>query len=131
MNTLHVQQLSAARTVCGFGSACWSRKKLLEKVNWLSVRQVVFYHIVLQVHKTLSTSVPKPLYQNLSLTYPRVTRGATGWQLRQDGNSISAETFKYKAIESYNLVPVEVKTGSIISMKAKLKKWIRENIPIV
>ena len=35
---LQVQQLTAARTVCGFSSKFWSKKKLLDKLGWLSIR---------------------------------------------------------------------------------------------
>ena len=46
LSVLQVQQLSAARAVCGFGSWGMSKKKLklLDRVGWLSVRQLVFYH---------------------------------------------------------------------------------------
>ena len=38
---LQLQQLTAARTVCGFFSKWWSKKKLLDRVGWLSVRQLI------------------------------------------------------------------------------------------
>ena len=37
LNGLQVQQLTAARTVCGFSSFFWSKKKLLDRVHWLSI----------------------------------------------------------------------------------------------
>ena len=49
---LQVQQLIAARTVCGFFSRGWSKKKLLDRVGWLSIRQLIYFHMVLQAHKT-------------------------------------------------------------------------------
>ena len=70
LDAIQVQQLAAARVVCGYGCYRWSRRKLLDKVGWLSVRQLILYHTVIQAHKTLITGVPKPLYQSLSGTYP-------------------------------------------------------------
>ena len=55
INALQVQQLRAARTVCGFQSMGWSRQRLFRKVSWLSVRQLIEYHIVLQAHKSITS----------------------------------------------------------------------------
>ena len=103
-------------------STRWSKRQLLRKVGWLSVRQLVFFHTVLQAHKTLITGVPKLLHHDLTLTYPRVTRCATGGQLRQGSGFVSKGTFKYRAIQNFNMVPADVKTGSTATVKTKLKK---------
>ena len=54
LKVLQVQQLTAARAVCGFYSRFWSKRKLLDRVAWLSVRQLIFFHTVLQAHKTIN-----------------------------------------------------------------------------
>ena len=38
LKVLQVQQLTAARTVCGFLSRGWNKKKFLDRVGWLSIR---------------------------------------------------------------------------------------------
>ena len=96
LGAIQVQQLAAARVVCGYGCYRW---KLLDKVGWLSVRQLILYHTVIQAHKTLNTGVPKPLYQSLSGTYPRNTRNAAVGQIRQGNNFSSSSTFKYRAVQ--------------------------------
>ena len=128
LNAVQVQQLAAARA--GFGCWRWSRRKLLDKMGWLSVRQLVFYHSVLQVHKTLKTRVPLSLFQALSVDFPRRTRSAANGQIRQDDSFLSQATFKYRAMKSYNSVPDSVRTGSTATVKRKLKQWIKTNIPI-
>ena len=130
LSAVQVQQLAAARAVCGFGCWRWSRQKLLDKMGWLSVRQLIFYHTVLQVHKTLKTGVPKPLHQSLTGAYPRNTRRAASGQIRHDENFVSKSTFKYRAMQSYNSVPVSVRVGTTATVKRKLKQWIKTNIPI-
>ena len=129
LSALQVQQLSAARAVCGFGSWGMSKKKLLDRVGWLSVRQLVFYHTVIQTCKTINTGYPKPLFQALSSNYPNSTRRATAGHIRQD-ESISTSSFRYRARLSYNQVPVDVRTGSQATIKRKLKQWVKTNIPI-
>ena len=48
LKSLLVQQLTAARVVCGFECWGWSKARLLDKVGWMSVRQLIVYHSVLQ-----------------------------------------------------------------------------------
>ena len=128
LNILQVQQLTAARLVCGFGSWKFSRRKLLDKAGWLSVRQLIFYHTVLQTHKTLISRVPLHLYHSLNNDYQRVTRSAEAGNLRQILKCTS--TFQYRAVKYYNSVPAEVRTGTLETVKKKLKKWTRNNIPL-
>ena len=130
LSALQVKQLTAARTVCGFGCWTWSKKRLLDKVGWLSVRQLIFYHTVLQAHKTIKTGVPKALHHSLSSDYPYRTRSAASGQIRQDDPFSAKSSFTFRAIKSYNSVPASVRVGSTETVKHKLKQWIKTNIPI-
>ena len=76
LKALYVQQMVAARTVCGFESFHWSNRGVLERISWLSLKQMAFYHTVLQVHRTLVTKVPSPLYDSLISVYPYTTGSA-------------------------------------------------------
>ena len=102
----------------------------MDKVGWLSVRQLVFYQTFLQAHTTLKTGLPKPLHQSLTGTYPRNTRNAASGQIRHDDNFLSQSTFKYRAMQSYNSVQVSVRVGTTATVKRNLKQWIKTNIPI-
>ena len=93
INALQVQQLVAARAVCGSGCWRWSRTKLLNKTGWMSVRQLVFFHAVLQIHKTMKTGVPRSLYESLQGQYPYQIRNASNGLIRQ--NSSTRGTFKH------------------------------------
>ena len=128
IKSLQVQQLAAARIVCGYQSQRWSKRQILDKVSWLSVRQLIFYFTVVQTCKTLSTGVPKALHGALSSEYGRSTRNAIAGNIKQSGRSTA--TFQYRAAEFYNSVPTEVRSGSVSAVKAKLRKWIKTNIPI-
>ena len=58
--------------------------QLLRECGWRSVRQEMYYHTVLQVHKTLTTGAPAYLYDKLTQggRYPRDTRQARSSSLR-------------------------------------------------
>ena len=64
---LQVQQLTAARTVCGFASTRWSKKKLLDKLNWMSIRQLIFFHTSLQALKSIRSGKPASIYESISI----------------------------------------------------------------
>ena len=132
---LQVQQLTAARTVCGFFSRAWSKKRLLEKVGWLSIRQLIYFHTVLQAHKTITTGKPSVLHQSISTQHPYRTRSAALGLIRfgetfTGDSSLVHASFKHRAVHWYNAVPVSVRTGSLETVKHKLKQWIRQNVPI-
>ena len=134
MKGLQVQQLAAARCVCGVVSRWWSRKKILGRVGWLSIMQLVYFHTVLQAHKTFCSGKPALLSQVLTTNYPYRTRSATMGQIRFGekffgSSSIMNASFNNRAVHWYNEVPASVRTGSITSVK-KLKGWILKNIPI-
>ena len=67
LKALQVQQLTAARTVCGFLSKYWSKKKLLDRLGWLSIRQLIYFHTVLQAHKTITSGKPSVLHHSISI----------------------------------------------------------------
>ena len=129
IDALQVQQLKAARLVCGFASYRWSRRQLLARVGWLSIRQLIFYHTVLQTCKTIETGRPKHLYTSLSLTYPRATRNSTAGNIRNVG-LFSNKTFRYRAEKWFNQVPTDIRGGKTSNLKPKLRKWIAANVPI-
>ena len=123
------QQLSAARVVCGFLSRFWRKRRLLNQVDWLSVRQLIFYHTLIQTHKTITTRRPQTLFRSFSTNFPHRTRRAVLGQIREH-EDFSHSTFKYRAREVYNRIPADIRTGSIQTVKKKVKLWIKANVPI-
>ena len=65
IKTLQVLQNRAARQVTKLS---WYTpvRKLLSQCNWLSIRQLIFYHSSLTVYRTTKTGVPVYLRQNLT-----------------------------------------------------------------
>ena len=130
MNALQVQQPIAARGVCGVGCCRWSKRKLLDKVGWLSVRQLVFFHTVLQAHKTIKSGLPNPLHQAISCQYPYRTRLTTSGMIRQGDKYQAKSSFRYRVTQCFNQVPANVRVGTLATVKRKLKQWIKSDIPI-
>ena len=132
---LQVQQLAAARLVCGYGSRFWSRRKLLAQVGWLSIRQLVHFHTVLQAYKIIAGGKPAIIQETISTQHPYLTRNATNERIRF-GERFRAESillgtsFKYRAVKWYNQVPVSVYQGTQQTVKNKLREWVKKNVPM-
>jgi hypothetical protein len=132
---LQVQQLTAARAVCGFHSKWWSKQKLLDRLGWLSIRQLIFYNTVLQAHKTISSGRPSSIHQSISTQHPYQTRNATSGLIRfgeafAGESTLVSSTFKHRAVHWFNAVPVSARTGTLATVKKKLRKWTWQNVPI-
>ena len=84
----------------------------------------------MQAHKTISSGVTRPLHSELSTNHPYRTRQATSGQIRfGDDYRAGSASFKYRAMVWYSSVPVSVRTGSVATVKKKLKVWIKNNVP--
>ena len=135
LKPLQVLQNRAARAVTGWG---WftSKRKLLKKCNWLSIKQLIFYQSVILAHKIATTSSPFYLAAKMCTTHPRKTRQATsgcirfGEQFSANQNPIQ-KSFCNRATNQYNSIPASIRTvKSMPLFKSRLKKWIETNIPI-
>ena len=135
VNALQVQQLNAARTVCGYHSYYWSTSKLLDTCGWLSVKQQMVASTVTMAHNIIKTGVPRNIYATLSMDYPYPTRQAAQGNIRsidtsENNNSMSEKTFKYQARKYYNQIPVEIRQLPKQRFKKQLRKWVKENISL-
>ena len=130
VNTLQVQQLNAARTVCGYKSYYWSTTKLLNTCGWLSVRQQMVYSTVNMAHNILTTGVPKNIYANFEVEHPYRTRQAATGGIRITAEQFPERTFNYQAKKYYNMLPGNIRNLPKNKFKKELKKWVRSKIPV-
>ena len=141
LKALQTQQLNAARVVWGYSSFYWSTEKLLKKCGWKSVRQQEYHATSMLAHRILQEGVPTNLRSGLITDWHYSTRGAV--QSRNQGeyrthnvgayeghSSLVLGSFKCRAQRYYSAIPAVVKLGSNSSVKKKMDKWVRENIPI-
>ena len=104
----------------------------MEQIGWLSVNQLVFYHSVLLIYKTKKQGAPKCINEMFSSEYSVDTRQAKNELLRpivQPKLDLTLKSFRYRAVNSYNKVPLEIrKSESDDAFKSKLKAWTLINI---
>ena len=106
---------------------------LLKQCNWLSVRQLVYYHTLTLLHKVLLEKKPDYIYKKIS----RVTRETrtcdrlTLVDKRSMKTRTAQRSFIPRSIEDWNKLPFELRDiQSKELFKHKLRQHIKENIPI-
>ena len=132
LKTLQVIQNRAARQVTRL---TWYTpvRRLLTQCNWLSIKQLIFFHSALLVYRTFKSGVPLYLAQQLRTDHPLNTRLSSQGAIRIIGHygAIVESSFLRRAARSYNTLPVDIRSaGTVYVFKKKLKIWIKNNIPV-
>ena len=135
MKAVQVQQLKAARFVCGYQSYFWSTKQLLQKCGWLSVKQQDFYSTTLLAHKRVSSSLPRNICADMVVPHGRNTRAAAQGEIQYGQNyqgfsELTRSSFKYRAQKYYSQITGVMKNKSLQAFKSSLKKHTAEKVSI-
>ena len=129
IRAVQVMQNKAARTVTKLGCFTPTRKLLLQ-CNWLSIRQLIFFHTALQVWRVLAAKCPVHIYSNMKLS---ATRSAAQGNLRVPPveSHLAGKSFMVRSAVVWNTVPPELRSiKTIHTFKKKLKQWVKQNIEI-
>ena len=148
VNSLQVVQNKAARTVAKLGIFT-PTKTLMKVCGWMSVRQLMAYHSLVLLHKTLRSKTPVYLHQKITSGghFPYRTRAASecppgfsftvshptdnGAIKQQSGSKLglSKQGWCWNSVELYNLLPTDLRLDrKLPSFKKRLKNWIGLNI---
>ena len=110
-------------------------RELLAKAKMMSVHQLVGYHTLLTVQKTVTNRKPDYIYSRLSLQ-ETVNDGVVAWRqvnkVRVDQRlTIAREAFMYRGGLLWNSLPVNLRMiGNSAKFKGAVKSWIKEHIPV-
>ena len=126
---LQVQQLKAARAVCGYHSYYWSTSKLLSRCGWLSVHQLYWQEVYTLTYKILKSTKPVNIHGRMVANHQHGTRAAAGVS-RGFGNHTVSSSFNYSATK-YNYLPATIKEApTVSSFKQLIKDWIIKNVKL-
>ena len=135
LNSLQIIQNKAARFVTRRGRYT-PVAELLKQCGWLSVKQLVFYHSVMVIYKSILTTYPKYIFSKLSTQFPYNTRLAQSDSVRmgsefQSKLELTENSFMNRATISFNMLPPELREIEKVEIfKGKLKLWVQENVKI-
>ena len=123
MRELQIMQNKAARIVTSMPPRS-SRSSMFDKLGWLTVNQLTFYHTVILVFKLRSNKEPEYLADLLRMDNRNNRIIIPNLDL-----SIAQNSFSLRGAESWNLLPLSTREQPKISTFKKLaKKWILENV---
>ena len=135
IRTLQVSQNKAARFVTKLGIYT-PVQALLSQCSWLSVNQLVFFHTVVLVFKTIKNHYPASLYTMVDTSYGYRTRACEAGLLRQTAgykpsHGLNLKSYRWRSISYWNQLPADIRTCKTLSKyKILLKQWVLENIDL-
>ena len=99
---------------------------LTEKLNWLTVRQLISYHTLLMVYKVRQSKEPEYL-ANFLLNENRMGHII----LPNTSLGLARKSFIWRGSETLNNLPLTIRAAvKISSFKKSTKLWVQENIPL-
>ena len=148
IQSLQVVQNKAARCVARL-SIYTPTKTLMKVCGWMSVRQLMAYHSLVLLHKTLAHQSPVYLYNKItasgSFSYKtrqaascppgfsfRVCHPTDNGAVRQESGAklgISKQGWCLKIVELYNTLPDDLRLErKLPNFNKRLKEWILLNV---
>ena len=109
-------------------------KTLLLQCGWLSIKQLVQYHSLLQIYKTKKNQRPGFLHERLSMNCRYKTRLIATQGIKTDNSiksDLAKQNFTYFAIKTWNDLPPHIRQSNNLNpFKKDVKSWVRNNISI-
>ena len=129
IKAVQLMQNRAARCITKLG---WFTpvEILLKQCNWLSIRQLVFFHTAIQVYKVKMSQCPVYIHSKYT---PSNTRSASQGTLLVPAvqKSFSSKSFIVRSASTWNQIPPSLRNlQNLNTFKSGLKKWTRENISL-
>ena len=129
VRAVQVMQNKAARCVT---KQSWftPTKRLLLQCNWLSIKQLIFFHTALQVWRVHTSKCP--VYIETKLHLSRTRSSAQGNLKAPDvERSVSVKSFMVRSAVTWNQIPAEIRRCKTLeAFKKNLKQWIKVNVDI-
>ena len=116
---------------------------LMKECGWLTVKQLMAYHSLMQVHKTIQSQVPVYLYSRVTTQLALLDRRSSyNYKTRQEASGalrqipaaearldLADRSWCWSATKTYHNLPTNIKREvKMAKFKAELKTWLRSNI---
>jgi hypothetical protein len=131
---IQVAQLKAAKLIIGNPCYRLSTSQILNKVNWLSIKQIIIERSVTVIHNIMTIGKPLGMFKMFK-TIKRDQRTRAKPKIeRIDGfkprTQFAMDQFYKSALDHYNVIPEEMKILNKKEFKKEIKKNLRLNIPV-
>ena len=124
LNSLQVLQNKAAQIVTRSPPRS-VRNSMFDKLDWLSVNQLVAYHTLIQVYKIRSCREPEYLSEIL-----RNDNRNGNIIIPNSDLSLAKKSFSFRGAQLWNSLPVQIRSCLKISQfKKASRKWVKDQVP--
>lgn len=126
IDKLQVQQNKAMRLILKCTRETPIRD-MLQKLKWLSVRQLIYFNVLLFIYKMQNNLLPKHLCKNIRYTYEQHTintRNRNKIRLPTCKKTSTQNSLFYKGFKLYNEIPINIKQLSERKFKIKLREYV-------
>ena len=145
VKALQVLQNKVARSVTK-RSRFTPTKTLMKECGWLTVKQLMIYHSLVQLHKTIQSKKPEYLHKRVTKELDQLeerrhyyykTRQYTSGALRQIPEleaklDISQRSWCWRATSVYYSLPMSIqRQPKLTTFKTKLRTWVKETIETI
>lgn len=135
INKLQITLNSTARFILR-ESKYTSVKTLMEKCKWLSINQRVVFASTMELWKVVRGESSPYWIENLfSQENMRMNRSTTQDRIPhhlRPNLKITRDGWRFRAIETWNMLPENIRTElRMSSFRKKLKEWVKNNIDCV
>ena len=125
IKALQVQQNKAAQIVLSMPPRS-QRDNMYDRLNWLTVNQLVVYHTLLSVHRIRQSEEPEYLASILGKTNRHVRGGII---VENHKLGLARKSFTIRGAEQWNKLTTELRVETKLSkFKQGLRKWVAENV---
>ena len=120
---LQVIQNKLARLIT-FSPLDTNRNVFYDLLEWMTVKQLIFYHTTLAVYRIRESGEPT----EIATLFKRENRNQNVI-IPQSNMELYRKSFIYRAIQSWNSVPKEIRSlQTLISFKKNLKIWVMKEV---
>ena len=123
IDSLQIMQNKAARIVTR-SSLRTPRKDLFDQLNWMTVKQQIFYHSALAIYRVRQSQEPEYLSSKMTRENCRGNIAIPVTRL-----SLALKSFCFRGAVQWNSIPFEIRNNNLLGkFKKDLRQWICENV---
>ena len=124
LQDLQVMQNRAAQLALNYPPRS-NRKTMYEKLDWMTINQLVVYHSVIGVYRMRTSGEPEYLAE--VLVQDNILNHIV---IPNTDLTLAKKSFCYRAGENWNIIPEAIRSiEKIASFKKEVRKWIKMRIP--
>ena len=135
LNSIQIMINKAMRAICKVGRSV-KIEELQRRTNWLSVRQAVMYHSLMEARRVLVTREPQYLYQRLTSTRAEATiqtRTRHGAVAPAPRLALTQSSWRYRVLEAQERLPrdlMDLPVGENRDRiyRNRLRAWVKSSV---